>query len=98
MAFGLEPAARVHAMEIAVNVQLEVDRWVISGSTDVERFDHLEAQLLQIEAIDERIDDANRIVLVDPVIEASRQQRQLLSIRFLDEPRHPDPRRFSWRI
>jgi hypothetical protein len=27
-----------------------------------------------VELIDERIDDANRIVVADPVIEASRQQ------------------------
>src|SRR5215468_9347305 len=46
----------------------------------------------------ERIDDANRIILADPVIEASRQQRQLPPIRLLNEPRHLSPRRFSKRI
>src|SRR5215468_6341134 len=48
--------------------------------------------------LDERINDANRIVFVDPVIEASRQQRKLPPIRPLDEPSHLNPRRFSRRI
>src|SRR5262249_7450108 len=53
---------------------------------------------LQIKPVNERIDHANRIILADPVIEASRQQRQLPPIRLLNEPRHLSPRRFSKRI
>ena len=85
-------------MEIAVDVKLEVNRGMIPRPSHVQRFDRLEAQLLQIKPLDERIDDANRIVFADPVIEASRQQRKLPPIRPLDEPRHLSPRRFSKRI
>src|SRR5207344_2241717 len=41
---------------------------------------------------------ANRIALVDPIIEAFRQQRRLLAIRPLNETLHHFPRRFSKRI
>src|SRR5262249_13053600 len=73
MALALEPPARLHAIEIAVDVELEVDRGVIPRPSDVQRLDRLEAQFLQIKPVNERIDAANRIILADPVIEASRQ-------------------------
>jgi hypothetical protein len=38
------------------------------------------------------------IALVDPIIEALRQQRRLLAIRPLNETLHHFPRRFSKRI
>ena len=47
---------------------------VIARPSEVERLNGLEAQLIQVERIDERIDDANTIVAADPIIEASRQQ------------------------
>ena len=45
------------------------------------RFDPIKAQLGNIQCIDEGIDHANRIALVNPVIEAFRQQRRLRPIR-----------------
>jgi hypothetical protein len=53
----------LHAIEIAVDVELEMDRGMIPRPADVQRFDRLKAQFLQIKPVDERIDDANRIVL-----------------------------------
>src|SRR5215470_17112345 len=91
MALALQPPARLHAIEIAVDVELEVDRGMIPRPSHVQRLDRLKAQLLQIKPLDKRINDANRIVFVDPVIEASRQQRKLPPIRPLDEPRHLSP-------
>jgi hypothetical protein len=38
-----------------------MDGRVIARPSEVERLDGLEAQLIQVELIDERIDDANRI-------------------------------------
>jgi hypothetical protein len=58
----------------------------------------LKAQFPQIQHVDEGINHANRIALVDPVIEAFRQQRRLPPIRPRNKPRHPVPRRFSSRI
>ena len=45
------------------------------------RLDPLKAQLANIQCIDEGIDHANRIALVNPVIEAFRQQCRLRPIR-----------------
>ena len=91
LALALEPPARLDAIEIAVDVELEVQRRVVAGPADVGRLGRLEAQLVEIERLDERIDDANRIALVDPLIEAFRQQRQLPPIDPFDEPRHAAP-------
>jgi hypothetical protein len=44
---------------------------MIPWPSHVQRLDRLKAQVLQIKPLDERIDDANRIVFADPVIEAS---------------------------
>src|SRR5262249_14091417 len=98
MALALEPPARLHAIEIAVDVELEVDRGEIPGPSDAQGPAGLEAQFLQINPVNDRIDDANRIILADPVIEAPRQQRQLPPTRLLNDPRHLSPRRFSKRI
>src|SRR5262245_46676052 len=62
------------------------------------RLDPLKAQLGYIRCIDEGIDHANRIAFVNPVIEAFRQQRQLLPIRPCNEALHQFPRRTIRRI
>src|SRR6185295_11359161 len=55
------------------------------------RLDALKAQLANIQCIDEGIDHANRIALVNPVIEAFRQQRRLRSICPCNEALHQFP-------
>src|SRR5215813_13648811 len=62
------------------------------------RLDPLKAQLGYIQGIDEGIDHANRIALVNPVIEAFRQQRRLRPIRPCNEALHTFPRRITRRI
>src|SRR5262249_37528632 len=98
MALALEPPARLHAIEIAVDVELEVDRGVIPRPSDVQRLAGPKAQFLQIKPAKDRIEAANRFILAAPVTEASRQQRQLPPIRPLNDPPHLSPRRFSKRI
>ena len=53
--------------------------------------DPAEPKLGQIEAIDEDVDDANWIVLADPVFHAFRKQRALPTIRTINEALHPSP-------
>ena len=53
--------------------------------------DPAEPKLGQIEAVDEDVDDANWIVLADPVFHAFRKQRALPTIRTLNEALHPSP-------
>ena len=71
---ALQPPARLHAVEIAVDVELQQSRRMIGGPAGRRRLNTVEPELGQIERIDERVDHANRIVLVDPVIEAFGQQ------------------------
>ena len=48
-----------------------MDRWMIGRPTGPGGIHALKAQFAQIERVDEGINHTNRIVLVDPVIEAS---------------------------
>jgi len=49
------------------------------------RINAIEPEVAQFQRIHEHIGRANRIALVDPIIEAFRQQRRLLAIRPLNE-------------
>jgi hypothetical protein len=55
------------------------------------RIDAIEPEVAEFQRIDEHIDRAHRIALVDPIIEAFRQQRRLLAIRPLNETLHHFP-------
>ncbi len=71
---------------------------MIRRPTRCRRIDTIKAQPAKIERIDERIDRANRIPLVDKVIEAVRQQRRLSPIRPFNEPLHRLPPQIARRI
>jgi hypothetical protein len=53
----------------------------------------VEPEISEIERINKGVDRANRIALVDPIVQALRQKRRLASIGSLDEPLHDHPRR-----
>ena len=71
----LQPPARLDAIEIAIDVELQQNRRVKGGPPRRCGLDTVEPEAGEIERIDERIDDANGILLVDPIIEAFRQKR-----------------------
>jgi hypothetical protein len=81
-------AAGLNAVEVAVDVDLEQDRRVVGRSARRGRFGTLEAQVSQLEFFDERIDDADRVVLTDVVIKALGQQLDLATVFAFDEPLH----------
>ena len=64
----LQPAARVNAIEIAVDVNLQKDRWMITWPPGHRRHCALEAKIDQIEHVDERIDHANGVIVADEVL------------------------------
>jgi hypothetical protein len=79
MAFGLQPAARTHAIEIAVDVELqEIARRVARPSCRL-RLDPPEACLDEIEPIDEGVNETNRIVRADVVVDRFRQKQKLIA-------------------
>src|SRR2546428_6732158 len=51
-----------------------------------------EPKISQIEPVDKNVNDTNRIVLVDPILQALRKQRALSSILALNEALHLIPR------
>jgi len=81
----------VDPIEIAVDVKLQQNRWVIGGTAGLGGLYALEAQLGQIERLHERIDCANRIALIDKIVEAFRQQRRLTPISPRDKALHRSP-------
>ena len=95
----LRPASRssrrLHPVEIAIDVELQEGRRMIGRPSCRRQFDPAKAQFGNIQCIDEGVDHANRIALVDPVIEAFRQQRQLRPIHPRYEARHPCPHRIN---
>src|SRR5262245_44516520 len=86
--FAFQPSARRHAIEIAVDIELQQYRRVVRGPPRCLWNNAVKAELNEIEPINEHINGANRIALVDPIIEAFRQQRRLLAIGSLNEPLH----------
>ena len=70
---ALEPPARLHPVQIVVDVKLEENRGVVRRPTSCCWLNPLEAHLGQIERIDKHIDHANRVALVNEIIEAFGQ-------------------------
>ena len=97
LAFPLQAPARWHAIEISVNVYFEQRRWTVRWPAERQRLHPVKPERRQIQAIHERIDRTNRIVIADGLIKDGREQRALTAIHALDEPCHClAPRRFSW--
>jgi hypothetical protein len=68
---------------------------MISRPSSLRRLDPFEPELSESKRIDERVDHSNRIVLVDPVVQAFRKQRRLSAIapstkRFIQSPASPN--------
>ena len=63
------------------------------GSAGRCRLNAVEPEIGEIERINKGVDCANRIVLLDPILQALRQKRRLCPICAFDEPLHGHPRR-----
>ena len=59
------------------------------------RFNTVKAQLFEVKRINEGIDRANRIFLIDPIVKALRQERCLDPICAFHEPPHDHPQESS---
>lgn len=82
--FTLELAARLHAIEIAVEGELEHCRGMIRRSPHRSRHHACESQGAKIELVDEGVDDANGIALFDAFFEACWNQCDLPALRASD--------------
>src|SRR5215471_12186839 len=84
----LEPTARLNAIEIAVDVQLQQDRGMVGRPSGCFRINATETELRQIKLLDKYVDCANRIIFANPILQAFREQRTLPSIRPFNKPLH----------
>src|SRR5450631_2246596 len=83
--FTLQSSARLHPVEIAIDVELQQHRWMIRRPAGYLGIDPAKPKFGQIEFLGKDLDHANRIVLVNPVCHAFRKKRALPAIRPLNE-------------
>jgi hypothetical protein len=88
LALVLQATAGLDAMEIAVDVDLEQNRRVVRRPSCTGRCHPFEAQAGEVQFVDKRVDDPNRVVLANEVIQTLWQQRYLLPVLALDVSRH----------
>ena len=84
----VQAAAGGDSVEVAVEVELQQCRGILSGPARRGRRHTRKTKCRKIEFIHKHIDDANRIVLGPVVVQAMRQKRDLVTIRTTNEPRH----------
>src|SRR5205807_8459 len=71
--FSFKPSARLNPVQIAIDVKLQENRGMVRGSASRRRLYPLKAHLSQIERIHKHVDHANRVALVNEIIETFRQ-------------------------
>ncbi len=85
---ALQAPAGLDAVQVAVDVNLEQYRRVVGRTARVRRRGTCEAKHLEIEFCHEGVDDPNRVVLANEVIQTFGQQRDLLPVFAFDESLH----------
>ena len=70
--FALEPAAGRNAVQVTVDIQLEQHCGVVAGAAGSGRGGAFKPELPQVELLDERFDDAHRVVLGHVIVQARR--------------------------
>ena len=88
LGFALQAPARLNPVQIAVKVNLEHRRRKICRATGMCRRCPGKANRHQIQLIDEGLDDANRVIFGDIIIERCRQQVILPTVLFFHETAH----------
>ena len=89
--FTFQPPARLHAVEVAVEVDLQQRRGMIGRPACRRRRHPRKPQGGKVQFVDEDLDHPNRVLLVDVILQAVRQQRRLHPIFAIDEPMHRQP-------
>jgi hypothetical protein len=86
--FSLEPPARLNAVEIAVEVDLQQRRGMVGWPPRRRRRHPRKPQGGKVQLVDEDLDHPNRVLLADIIFQAVREQRPLHPIFAIDEPMH----------
>lgn len=64
---------------------------MIAGPTGSSRDRTHEAEVCQIKLVDEQIDDANKVIRADPVLQPFWKKHRLAALNALDETDHANP-------
>jgi hypothetical protein len=88
LSFSLQTSARLDAVEIAVDVDLQQDRGVASRPASIGWNGTFKTQIDQVEFVDKDIDYAYRIGIADAVVEALGKLGALASMFTLNEALH----------
>ena len=88
LGFALQAPAGLDAIEVAVDVDLQQHRRVVSRSTSGCGFNTFEAQTSEVALVDEDLHNTDRVVLTNVVVQTLGQQRDLGSILTSDESLH----------
>lgn len=70
--FAFEPAARLHPIAVAVDAELQKDRGMIGRPPRCFGINPVKPKFGEMKCLNERLDDAYRIVPVDPLVQAFR--------------------------
>ena len=87
LCFSLQPMARLHAVHVPVDKELQHHRRLIPRSPRLGRL-RLETEQAKIQLVHEHIDHPHRALFGNVVIESLGEQRGLVTIRALDETAH----------
>jgi len=80
--------ARLNAVQIAVDVDLQQDSGMVSRPTSIGRYGAFKTQFDQVEFVDKDVDYAHRIGIRDVIVEALGQQGALASMFTLNKALH----------
>src|ERR1700686_904778 len=73
LAFPLKTAARLDAIEIAIDVKLQQRRGMVARPACGVRLNSVEAEIAQLKLVDKNIDSPNRVVVADIVVKQLRK-------------------------
>ena len=82
MAFGFQPPARTHPVQVAVDVELQKVARRVARATCLRRLDARETRRRQIKLLDESIDEADWVVGADVIVDRLRKQKGLRNGQF----------------
>src|SRR5439155_5955704 len=88
LALPLQAPARLHTIEVAINVNLQQRRWMIGWPSSRLSLNTAEAQPGQIKLIDKNIDRPHRIILGQIVFQSLGKQRALTAVIAKAKARH----------
>ena len=89
--FALQPPARLNPVQITVEINLQQRHRMVRGTAGRFWDNAGKAQHRQIQFVNEGIDDADRVIFPDVVVQAVRQQDELAPVLALNKTLHPGP-------